>query len=67
MELCLKDKKNKVRRGMEIEFQLEDSDLVFTFEPDWDRKTHSSRRVQWQLSHGSHSGALADMFNDIPT
>ena len=52
---------------MEIEFQLEDSDLVFTFEPDWDRKTHSSRRVQWQLSHGSHSGALADMFNDIPT
>ena len=67
MELCLKDKKNKTIRRMEIEFQLEDSDLVFTFEPDWDRNNHSGRRVRWQLSHGSHSGALADMFNDIPT
>ena len=49
---------------MEIEFELEDSDLVFTFEP-WERN-HSSREVQWQLPNGSHSRVVANLLDDVP-
>ena len=50
---------------MEIEFELEDSDLVFTFEP-WNDRNHSGRKVLWKVPNGSYSGTLADMFDDIP-
>ena len=51
---------------MEIEFELEDSDLVFTFEPDWDERNHSGREIQWQLPNGSHTGVVANLLGNIP-
>jgi len=49
---------------MEIEFELEDSDLVFTFEP-WSVRNHSSRAVQWQVPHGPHTRVVANLFGDL--
>ena len=52
---------------MEIEFTLENSDLVCTFVPDWNGRNHSSReKVQWRLPNGSNTGVMANLFNDLP-
>ena len=50
---------------MEIEFELENSDLVFTFEPWNDRNRSRREKVQWKLPNGSYTGALANMFYDL--
>ena len=51
---------------MEIEFTLENSDLVCTFVPDWNGRNHSSReKVQWRLSNGSHTGVMANLLDDV--
>ena len=50
---------------MEIEFELENSDLVFTFEPWNDRNRSRREKVQWKLPHGSYTGTLANMFYDV--
>tara|TARA_Y100001951_G_C11148699_1_gene187903 strand:+ start:97 stop:297 length:201 start_codon:yes stop_codon:yes gene_type:complete len=51
---------------MEIEFQLENSDLVFAFEPEWNRRNRSSREVQWRFPNGSHTRTLANLLHDLP-
>jgi len=49
---------------MEIILELENSDLVIEFEPNFVRENFSDRTgVLWKFHNGTHSGVLADMFD----
>ena len=50
---------------MEIKFELEDSDIVVDFEPDFDIPINCCDigKVQWKFQDGTHSGVVADVFS----
>ena len=51
---------------MEIIVELEDSDLVIEFEPDFMQQNFADHsEVQWQLSNGPNTRRLADVFTLI--
>ena len=54
---------------MEITFELEDSDIVADFEPDFDLSVNCCdiEKVQWKFQDGTHSGVVADVFSKPQT
>jgi hypothetical protein len=50
---------------MEITLELEDSDLVIEFEPEFDIAINcvDIARVQWKFQDGNYTGAMADVFD----
>tara|TARA_R110002020_G_scaffold457992_1_gene675143 strand:- start:3595 stop:3795 length:201 start_codon:yes stop_codon:yes gene_type:complete len=50
---------------MEITFELEDSDIIVDFEPDFDLAVNCTdiEKVQWKFQNGNHTGVVADVFS----
>jgi hypothetical protein len=52
---------------MEIKFELENSDIVADFEPDFRLPNLcDTEKVQWKFSHGKNSHTVADVFDKPP-
>ena len=53
---------------MEITLELEDSDLIIEFEPDFDVASNSVdiEKVRWKFQDGTHSGAMAGLLRSTP-
>ena len=53
---------------MEIKFELEDSDLIVEFEPDFGVPINCCdiEKVQWKFSNGTHSGVVASLLGSTP-
>ena len=53
---------------MEITLELEDSDLIIDFEPDFDLSINcvDIEKVCWKFQDGTHSGAMAGLFGGTP-
>jgi len=53
---------------MEIKFELEDSDLVVEFEPDFGIPINCCDigKVQWNFQDGTHSRTMASLFHSTP-
>ena len=53
---------------MEIIFELEDSDLEYSFEPDFRMPNSSDEtQVSWRLSNGKSQGNVAVLFPEFST
>ena len=50
---------------MEITLELEDSDLIVDFDPEFDVAINcvDIEKVQWQFQDGNHSPIVADVFS----
>jgi len=53
---------------MEITFELEDSDIVVDFEPDFGPSINcvDIEKVQWTFQDGTHTRAMASLFHSTP-
>jgi hypothetical protein len=52
---------------MEFTFELENSDLVFEFEPSFFSENFSDRTaVQWKFHNGNHTQLMANVFCSPP-
>ena len=49
---------------MEIKFELEDSDIVAEFKPDFDIPINCTdiEKVRWKFQDGTHTRVVADVF-----
>ena len=53
---------------MEITFELEDSDIIIDFDPDFDVSINfcDIERVSWEFHNGSHTGIVASLLRSTP-
>ena len=53
---------------MEITFELEDSDIVVDFEPDFVPSINcvDIEKVQWSFQDGTHTGVVASLLGSTP-
>ena len=53
---------------MEITFELEDSDIVVDFEPDFGPSINcvDIEKVQWSFQDGTHTGVVASLLGSTP-
>ena len=51
---------------MEIKFELEDSDIVADFEPDFNIPINcvDIEKVRWKFQDGTHTRVVADVFSN---
>ena len=52
--------------SMEIKFELEDSDIVADFEPDFNIPINcvDIEKVRWKFQDGTHTRVVADVFSN---
>ena len=53
---------------MEITFELEDSNIVVDFEPDFGPSINCTdiEKVQWSFQDGTHTGVVASLLGSTP-